>query len=98
MTLPTSKIPMQKGLKAIYSEYQLEQLIKGYTRVSITNNENNEQRIGKSLIDHFSTTKKQYISEVDILVIGMVDHYLIYGIRKISSQRLKNKKPRLTES
>ena len=34
-----------KRLKAIYSEYQLEQLIKGYTRVSITNNENNEQRI-----------------------------------------------------
>ncbi len=34
-----------KRLKTIYSEYQLEQLIKGYTRVSITNNENNEQRI-----------------------------------------------------
>ena len=55
-----------KTLKAIYSEYQLEQLIKSYTRVSTTANEHNEQRISKTLIDHFSTTKKQYIFEVDL--------------------------------
>ncbi len=28
----------------------------------------------------------------------MVDHYLICGVRKISAQRLKNKKPKITES
>ena len=67
-----------KRLKAIYSEYQLEQLVKSYTRVSTTTNKNNEQRISKTLIDHFSTTRKQYISEVDVLELGMVDHYLVY--------------------
>ena len=28
----------------------------------------------------------------------MVDHYLVYGIRKIGNQRLKNKKPKIIES
>ena len=84
-----------KRLKAIYSEYQLEQLVKSYTRVSITTNENNEQRTSKTLIDHFSTTRKQYISEVDVLEVGMVDHYLVYGVRKIGNQRLRNKKPKI---
>ena len=40
--------------------------VKSYTRVSIATNENNEQRISKTLIDHFSTTRKQYISEEDV--------------------------------
>ena len=42
-----------KRLTAIHSEYQLEQLVKSYTRVSTTTNENNEPRITKTLIDHF---------------------------------------------
>ena len=49
----------KKRLKEIYSEY----VIKSYTRVYSTTNEHNEQRISKTLIDHFSTTKKQYISK-----------------------------------
>ena len=28
----------------------------------------------------------------------MVDHYLVYGIRKVGSQRIKNKKPNIIES
>ena len=87
-----------KRLKAIYSEYQLEQMVKSYTRVSIRTNENSEQRFSRTLIDHFSTTRRQYISEVDVLELGMVDHYLVYGIRKIGNQRLKNKKPKIIVS
>ena len=59
-----------KRLKAIYSEYQLEQLVKSYTRVSTTTNEHNEQRISKTLIDHFSTIRQKYIYEVDVLSWG----------------------------
>ena len=88
----------KKRMKAIYSEYQLEQLVKSYNRVSIATNKNNEQRIRKTLIDHFSTTRKQYISEVDVLELGMVDHYLVYGVRKVGNQRLENKKPKIIES
>ena len=88
----------RKRLKALYSKYQLEQLIKSHARVSTITNEHNEQRITKTLIDHFPTTKKQYIFEVDVLELGMVDHYLVYGIRKISAQRLKNRKPKVIES
>ena len=28
----------------------------------------------------------------------MVDHYLVYGIRKVGNQRLKNKEPKIIES
>ena len=52
----------------------------------------------KTLIDHFSTTRKQYISEVGVLELGMVDHYLLYGVRKVDNQRLRNKKPKIIES
>ena len=64
-------------LKAIYSEYQLEQLIKSYTRVAVTTNERNGQNISKTLIDHFSTTSPKYILKADVLELGMVDHYLV---------------------
>ena len=69
-------------LKAIYSEYQLEQLIKSYTRVAVTTNERNEQNISKTLIDHFSTTCPKYILKADVLELGVVDHYLVYGLEK----------------
>ena len=85
-------------LKAIYSEYQLEQLIKSYTRVAVTTNERNEQNISKTLIDHFSTTSPKYILKADVLELGMVDHYLVYGIRKVNAWRVKNKKPKVLET
>ena len=87
-----------KRLKAIYSEYQLEQLVKSYTRVSTTTNELNEQRISKTLIDHFSTIRQKYIYEVDVLELGMVDHYLVYEIRKVGNKKLTNKKQKIIES
>ena len=84
-----------KKLTAIYSEYQLEQLIKSYTRVAVTTNERNEQNISKTLIDHFSTTSPKYILKANVLELGMVDHYLVYGIRKVNAWRVKNKKPKV---
>ena len=78
-----------KKLKSIYSEYQLEQLIKRYTRVAITTTELGEQKVSKTLIDHFSSINPNYIVEADVMEIGMIDHYLIYGIRKINAKRQK---------
>ena len=45
-----------KQLKSIYSEYQLVQLIKSYTRVAVTTTESGEQRTSNTLIDHFSSS------------------------------------------
>ena len=84
-------------MTAIYSEYQLEQLIKSYTRVAVTTNERNEQITSKTLIDHFSTTSPKYILKADVLELGMVDQYLVYGIRKVNAWRVKNKKPIILE-
>ena len=56
-----------KKLKAIYEEYQLEQLIKSYTRIATTTNERNERNISKTLIDHFSTTSPKYILKAEVL-------------------------------
>ena len=42
----------------------------------------------KTLIDHFSTNKPKYILKVDTIETGMVDHYMMYGIRKINAVRL----------
>ncbi len=89
-----------KQLKHVYSEFQIEQLIKQYTRVAVTTNKQGEQRISKSLIDHFSTSSPKYILETNVLETGMVDHYLVYGVRKINAWRLnkKSNKPKIVES
>ena len=87
-----------KKLKTIYSEFQFTQLINKYTRAAITTNEQNEQKTTKTLIDHFSTTSPRYILRADVLRIGMVDHYMVYAIRKINAWRLKKKKPKIIES
>jgi len=85
--------------KSIYSEYQLVQLIKSYTRVSVTTTESGEQRTSNTLIDHFSSSHSKYIIEADVIKTGMVDHYLVYGIRKINAWRsVKSKKQKVIES
>ena len=87
-----------KKLKSIYSEYQLEQLIKRYARVAITTTELGEQQVSKTLIDHFSSTNAKNIVEADVMEIGMVDHYLIYGIQKINAKRQKENIKKIVES
>ena len=84
----------------MYSEYQLEQLIKSYTRVAVATTEQGDKRIRKSLIDHFSTSNPKFILKADVLETGMVDHYLVYEVRKVNAWRLKkeNAKPKIVES
>ena len=80
-----SKSANAKQLKLIYSEYQLEQFIRSYTRVAIMTTESGEQRTSNTLIDHFYSSHSKYILEADVIKTGMVDHYLVYGIRKINA-------------
>ena len=87
-----------KKLKMIYSEFQFAQLMNKYTRVAVTTNEQNEQKTTKTLIDHFSTTSPRYILRADVLRIGIVDHYMVYGVGKINAWRLRKKKPRIIET
>ena len=82
-----SKNANSKKFESIYFEYQLEQLIKRYTRVAITTTEPGEQEVSKTLIDNFSSTNPKYIIDADLMEIRMVEHYLIYGIRKIIARR-----------
>ena len=80
-----------KMLQQIYAEFQFSQMINKYTRVAVTSNESNEQRTTKTLIDRFSTTNPKRILRADVLRIGMVDHYMVYGIRKVNARKLKRK-------
>ena len=41
-----------------------------------------------------STTSPKYILKAEVLELGMVDHYLVYGTRKVNAWRVKNKKPK----
>ncbi len=55
--------------------------------------------MSKALIDHFSTTSPRRILRADILRMGMVDHYLVYGVRKVNAWRLnRNKKAKIVET
>ena len=87
-------------MKLVHSEYQLEQLIKKYTRIAVTRTELCEQKLSKSLIDHFSTLSSKYILQTDVLETGMVDRYLGYGVRKINAGRLRKKRamPKIVKS
>ena len=87
-----------KLLKQLYNEYQLEQLIKDYTRVAVRITKENEHHTSKTLIDHFSTNKPKYILSSGVIKSGMVDHYMIYVIRKVNAWRIRSKKSRILET
>ena len=70
----------------------MEQLIELYTRGAVTTALNGEKRISKSLIDHFSTSNPKSILKTDMLETGMVDHYMVDGIRKANAWRYKREK------
>ena len=79
--LPTEACLTQRPLyrrKVLYTA-----LINRYSRIAVTANERNEQNTTKSLIDYFSTRKPGNILTADIVRIGMVDHYMIFGITEI---------------
>ena len=81
-----------KLLKQLYNEYQLEQLIKDHTRVAVRATKESEHHTSKTLIDHFSTNKPRYILSSGVVKSGMVDHYMIYAIRKVNAWRIRSKK------
>ena len=64
-----------KKIKSLYELYQLSQLIKGATRVTMTTS---------SLIDHIVTNTPEKISVSGVIHTGISDHSLVFAIRKIS--------------
>eukprot|EP00794_Sanderia_malayensis_P018507 gene18507-20366_t len=49
-------------------------------------------------LNHFATNRPSNILKADVLKIGMVDHYLIFAIRKLNAKRLLNKQAKLVET
>ena len=87
-----------RKLKLIYSEFQFEQLIKDFTRVAATTSSNNgEISTSKTIIDHFSTNRPNFISYSGVIKLGMTDHYMILGIRKLNAKLLVTRKQFKTE-
>ena len=77
----------------------MEQLTKNCIRVAVTTTEQGEQRLSKSLMDHFSTSSSKYILETDIL--GTWDGGPLLGVwsTEKNAWRLKKKgvKPKIVE-
>ena len=63
-------------------------MITTYTRVVTNSNDKSTKATSKSLLDHSSTSKARYSLKADVLETGVVEHYLIYGIRKINDWRI----------
>ena len=62
-------------IKSLYELYQVSQLIKEATRVTMTIS---------SLIDHIVTNTPEKISDSGVIHTGKSDHSLVSAIRKIS--------------
>ena len=86
-----------KSIKSIYSEFQFEQQIHDYTRVA-TQEKDGVQHSSKTLKDHFATNRPDYILRANVLKLGMVDHYLIFAVRKINAKRILDKQVKLVET
>ena len=87
-----------RKLKLIYSEFQFEQLIKDFTRVAATTSSNSgEISTSKTIIDHFSTNRPNFISYSGVIKLGMTDHYMILGIRKLNAKLQVTRKQFKTE-
>ena len=86
-----------RKLKLIYSEFQFEQFITDFTRVSTTKSSNGETNTSKTVINHFFTNRPNFISEYGIIKTGMSDHYMIYGIRKLNARLHLTRKQIKTE-
>ena len=79
-----------QSIKSIYSEFQFEQQINEYTRVAALEKDGASHTY-KTLIDHFATNCPNYILRASVLKLGMVDHYLIFAVRKLNAKRLLDK-------
>ena len=84
--LKKSKDCNTRKLKLVYSEFQFEQLITDYTRVATSVCSDGKTNTTRTLIDHLSTNRPNYISSSGVIKISMSDHYMIYGVRKLSGR------------
>ena len=75
-----------RKLKLIYSKFQFEQKIKEHTKVATHKDSQGEPKVTKTLIDHYSTNRPNNISACGVIKVGITDHYVIYGIRKINAR------------
>ena len=85
-----------RKLKLFYSEFQFEQLITDFTRVATKTSSNGETNTTKTVIDHFSTNRPNFISCSGVIKIGMTDHQI--GIRKLNANLSLIRKQIKTES
>ena len=86
-----------KSIKSVYSEFQFEQQINEYTRVAPLEKDG-APHTSKTLIDHFATNRPDYILRASVLKLGMVDHYLIFAVRKINGNRILDKQVKMVET
>ena len=83
---------MTKLLESIYCNYQFKQTIETSTRVT---NKTLTQRTS-TLIDHFATNRPSRIVKSVFTYTGFSDHNMVFGMRKVSSNR--NKAPKIIRS
>ena len=73
-------------------------MITDFTRVAATtSSKNGEISTSKTIIDHFSTNRPNFISYSGVIKLGMTDHYMILGIRKLNAKLQVTRKQFKTE-
>ena len=95
--LKKSKDCNTRKLKLVYSEFQFKQLITDCTRVATSTGSNGKTNTTRTLIDHLSTNRPNYISSSGVIEISMSDHYMIYGVRQLSNRCQVERKQIQTE-
>ena len=78
---------MTKSLKNIYTNCQFKQKIRTSTRVTDKTS---------TLIDHLATNRPSHIIKSGIVITGISDHDMVYGMRKISCKT--NNAPKIIKS
>ena len=81
----------------IYYEFQFEQQIEEYTRVVITEKGEVSHK-SRTLIGRFAANRPNYIGRVSVLKLEVVDHYLIFEVRKMNARRSIDKQAKMVET
>ncbi|EDO36916.1 predicted protein [Nematostella vectensis] len=85
-----SEVPTYEAkiFKRIYQTYQLSQLISKPTRIT---------KSSKCLLDHYVTNSPEKIVKTSVIQLGLSDHGMILGIRKINYKTPLNSEPKIIE-
>ena len=51
----------------------------------------------KGIFSRIDANRAKYIVKSGVVQLGMVDHYLIYAVRKVNAWRLKSNNPKTIE-